>query len=195
MADEAMTDERPLLDTIMDMTAASVERADLDDRELLMVRLAALAAVGAPVSSYLLSVAAAAGTSMTLEDARSVLITIAPIVGVPKVIDAAALDRRRARDRPRPRRRHRRVRRREVLMILAYDYPLLGVFWSLFMFAMFVLWIFIVVFVFIDNFRRTDHHGVAKGLWFLFIVFVPVIGVLAYLITRPAEPVVVVEPV
>ena len=80
-------------------------------------------------------------------------------------------------------------------MILAYDYPLLGVFWSLVMFAMFVLWIFIVVFVFIDNFRRTDHHGVAKGLWFLFIVFVPVIGVLAYLITRPVDPVIVVEPV
>ena len=48
--------------------------------------------------------------------------------------------------------------------MLAYDYPLLGVFWSLFMFAMFVLWIFIVVYVFIDNFRRRDHGGVAKAL-------------------------------
>ena len=77
--------------------------------------------------------------------------------------------------------------------MIAYDYPLLGVFWSIFLFAMSVLWIFIVIWCFIDNFRRTDHHGVAKALWFLFIVFVPVIGVLAYLITRPADPYVIVE--
>ena len=89
MADEAMTDVTPLLDTIVEMTAASVERAGLDDRELLMVRLAALAAVGAPVSSYVLSVAAATGTGLTLEDARSVLIAVAPIIGVPRVVTAA----------------------------------------------------------------------------------------------------------
>lgn len=87
MADE----EHPLLATILDMTAASVERADLDDRELLMVRLAALAAVDAPVSSYYLNIAAAVDTDLTLEDARSVLITIAPILGAPKVITAAAM--------------------------------------------------------------------------------------------------------
>ena len=71
--------------------------------------------------------------------------------------------------------------------MLAYDYPLLSVFWSLFLFSMMVLWVFIVIWVFIDNFRRRDHHGLAKGLWFLFIVFVPVIGVLSYIITRPAD--------
>ena len=72
--------------------------------------------------------------------------------------------------------------------MLAYDYPLLSVFWSLLMFGLLFLWIFIVIWAFIDNFRRTDHHGVAKALWFLFIVFVPVIGVLSYIITRPADP-------
>jgi hypothetical protein len=72
--------------------------------------------------------------------------------------------------------------------MLAYDFPLLGVFWSLLEFAVLVLWIFIVIRVFIDNFERRDHHGVAKALWTLFIVFVPVIGVLAYIITRPADP-------
>ena len=69
-------------------------------------------------------------------------------------------------------------------MVLAYDFPLLGVFWSLLMFALFVLWIFIVIWCFIDNFRRRDHHGLAKALWFLFIVFVPIIGVFSYLVTR-----------
>lgn len=84
-----MADESPLLDTILDMTAASVSRADLGARELLMVRFAALAAVGAPPASYLLNLAAAAETDLTLEDARSVLIAVAPIVGTPKVVDAA----------------------------------------------------------------------------------------------------------
>ena len=79
--------------------------------------------------------------------------------------------------------------------MVAYDYPLLGVFWSLLMFALFVVWIFIVIWCFIDNFRRHDHSGVAKALWFLFIVFVPVIGVLAYILTRPVDLEVVVTDV
>jgi len=72
--------------------------------------------------------------------------------------------------------------------VFAYDYPLLSVFWSILWFALFVLWIFIVIWVFIDNFRRTDHSGWAKALWFLFIVFVPVIGVFSYIIARPVDP-------
>ncbi|HUJ66679.1 MAG TPA: PLDc N-terminal domain-containing protein [Acidimicrobiales bacterium] len=72
--------------------------------------------------------------------------------------------------------------------MLAYDYPLLSVLWSILLFALAVLWIFIVIWAFIDNFRRTDHSGWAKALWFLFIVFVPVIGVLFYIVTRPADP-------
>jgi hypothetical protein len=79
--------------------------------------------------------------------------------------------------------------------MLAYDYPLLSVFWSLFLFALLVLWIFTVVWVFIDNFRRTDHGGWAKALWFLFIVFLPFLGVFVYLVARPVDPYVVVESV
>ena len=71
--------------------------------------------------------------------------------------------------------------------MFAYDYPLLSVFWSMFIVAMLVLWVFTVIFVFIDNFYRKDHHGGAKALWFLFILFVPVIGVVAYLIARPSQ--------
>ena len=70
-------------------------------------------------------------------------------------------------------------------MFLAYTYPLLSIIWTLLVFAGLVLWIFIVIWAFIDNFRRRDHGGVAKALWFVFIVFVPVIGVIAYLIARP----------
>jgi hypothetical protein len=53
-------------------------------------------------------------------------------------------------------------------------------------FASLVLWIFIVIWVFIDDFRRRDHGGIAQALWFVFIIFVPVIGVIAYLIARPS---------
>jgi len=84
-----MSDDRPLLDTLADMTAASVERANLDDRELMLVRIAALAAVGAPPSSYLLNLGPAMDSGLTLEDAQGVLIAIAPITGGPRTLLAA----------------------------------------------------------------------------------------------------------
>ena len=71
--------------------------------------------------------------------------------------------------------------------MLAYDYPLLGIFWTMMLFFIWAAWIFVVVWVFIDNFRRHDHSGLAKALWTVLIVFVPIIGVLAYLIARPSS--------
>ena len=71
--------------------------------------------------------------------------------------------------------------------MLAYDYPILGVFWTLLLFFLFAAWIFIVIWVFVDNFRRSDHSGWAKALWTIFILFVPVLGVSVYLIARPSE--------
>jgi hypothetical protein len=84
-----MTDN-PLLDTVLEMTSASVERVDFSDEVLLLVRLAALVAVDAPPASYLVNLGAGAQTDLTLEDARSVLIAVAPIVGAPRVVSAAA---------------------------------------------------------------------------------------------------------
>ena len=85
-----MTEDRPLLDTLADMTAASVARADLPARELMLVRLAGLIAVDAPPASYLLNLGPALDVGLTLEDAQSVLVTLAPIVGGPGVVDAAS---------------------------------------------------------------------------------------------------------
>ena len=81
-----MSEDRPLLATVLDMTEASVSRTSLSDRELMMVRLAALAAVNAPPASYLLNMAAvaAAGTDLTLEDAQGTLIAVAPVIGTPR---------------------------------------------------------------------------------------------------------------
>lgn len=69
--------------------------------------------------------------------------------------------------------------------MLAYDYPLLGIFWSMAMLFMFVMVGFVVVYTFIDNFRRSDHGGAAKAGWALVIIVVPLIGSLAYIVSRP----------
>ncbi|MGB8020008.1 MAG: hypothetical protein WCF04_02140 [Candidatus Nanopelagicales bacterium] len=81
--------DNPLLDTILEMTSASVDRVGFSDEALMLVRLAALVAVDAPPASYLVNLSAATGTDLTLDDARSVLIAIAPIVGAPRVVSAA----------------------------------------------------------------------------------------------------------
>jgi hypothetical protein len=82
--------ENPLLDTIIGINAVSLANLDASLEAVLLVRLAALVAVDAPPSSYLVTFRAAEGTLLELEDARNVLIAVAPIVGTPKVIDAAA---------------------------------------------------------------------------------------------------------
>ena len=70
--------------------------------------------------------------------------------------------------------------------MLAYDYPLLGAFWTIAIFSMWVIIVFTVVYAFIDNFRRHDHSGWAKAGWALVIVIIPLLGTLIYLIARPA---------
>ena len=64
------------------------------------------------------------------------------------------------------------------------SYPLLNIFWSMFIFFLWIIWIWILITVFIDIFRSPDLSGWAKALWFLFVLFIPLIGVLAYFIAR-----------
>jgi type VI protein secretion system component VasK len=64
------------------------------------------------------------------------------------------------------------------------SYPMLGVFWSIFEIFLWVIWIWILIWIFIDIFRSRDLSGWGKALWFLFILFIPLIGVLVYLIVR-----------
>ena len=66
----------------------------------------------------------------------------------------------------------------------SYSYPLLGAFWTILEIFLWVLWIWVLIYVFIDIFRSRDLSGVAKALWFLFVLFIPLIGVLVYLIAR-----------
>src|SRR6516165_11717774 len=62
--------------------------------------------------------------------------------------------------------------------------PLLDIFWSMLEFFLWVIWIWILIMVFIDIFRSRDMGGFAKALWFLFVLFIPLLGVLVYLIAR-----------
>jgi type VI protein secretion system component VasK len=64
------------------------------------------------------------------------------------------------------------------------SYPLLNVFWTMFEFFLWIIWIWILIWIFIDIFRSRDLSGWAKALWFLFVLFIPLIGVLVYLIVR-----------
>ena len=64
------------------------------------------------------------------------------------------------------------------------SYPLLNLFWTMVEFFLWVIWIWILIMVFIDIFRSHDLSGWAKALWFVFVLFIPLIGVLAYLIAR-----------
>jgi membrane protein implicated in regulation of membrane protease activity len=71
-----------------------------------------------------------------------------------------------------------------VPLASSYSYPLLGAFWTIFEIFLWVLWIWILIYVFIDIFRSHDLSGWAKALWFIFVLFIPLIGVLVYLIAR-----------
>ena len=64
------------------------------------------------------------------------------------------------------------------------SYPLLDAFWTILEVFLWVIWIWILITVFIDIFRSHDLSGWAKALWFLFVLFIPLIGVLVYLIAR-----------
>jgi len=71
-----------------------------------------------------------------------------------------------------------------ILAASASSYPLLDVFWTIFLFFLWVMWFWILISVFIDIFRSHDLSGVGKALWFLFVLLIPLIGVLVYLIVR-----------
>jgi alkylhydroperoxidase/carboxymuconolactone decarboxylase family protein YurZ len=83
------TTDTPILDLITRMTNASLDASALDEKELMLVRIAALVAVDAPPASYLLNLEAATELGIELEDVRGVLAAVAPIVGTPRVVHAA----------------------------------------------------------------------------------------------------------
>ena len=71
--------------------------------------------------------------------------------------------------------------------MLAYSYPLLSVFWTMLWFFAFVVVIWVVIWCFVDDFRRSDHSGWAKAGWAVLIIFLPLLGALIYIVARPPQ--------
>ena len=68
--------------------------------------------------------------------------------------------------------------------MVAYDYPLLGLFWTILWFFIWVAWLLVLFKVIFDIFRSRDLGGWGKALWAIFVVIIPWLGVLVYLIAR-----------
>lgn len=83
-----MSTDGPVLDTLTDMTAASVAHNSLTPREFMIARLAAMVAVDAPPISYFISAAAVEESGLTTEDIQGVMIAVAPVAGAPRVMAA-----------------------------------------------------------------------------------------------------------
>src|SRR6266550_4088045 len=69
-------------------------------------------------------------------------------------------------------------------MVLATDYPFLSIFWTMLIFFAWVVWIWMMVVILTDVFGRRDISGWAKAAWCVFMIVLPFIGVLTYLIVQ-----------
>ena len=83
-----MSTDTPVLDTIADITAASIEHNSISPRDFMLARLAALIAMDAPPASYLANAPAIEEAGLTSEDIQGIMIAIAPVVGTPRVVSA-----------------------------------------------------------------------------------------------------------
>jgi hypothetical protein len=69
-------------------------------------------------------------------------------------------------------------------VVVAADYPFLDVLWTMLVFFLWVAWFILLFRIVADVFRRRDIGGGKKAVWLIFILFVPFIGVFAYLIAN-----------
>jgi len=68
--------------------------------------------------------------------------------------------------------------------VVAASYPFMDVLWSMVIFFLFIIWIWILITVFADIFRRRDIGGGSKALWIIFVILLPYLGVFIYLIAQ-----------
>ena len=83
-----VTSDTAVLDTLVDLTAVSVDHSSLPPRDFMLLRLAALIAVDAPPASYLANAGAAADSGVIAADIQAVMIAVAPVVGTARVVSA-----------------------------------------------------------------------------------------------------------
>jgi hypothetical protein len=66
----------------------------------------------------------------------------------------------------------------------ATDYPFLDILWTMLIFFLWISWFWLAISVLASILRRSDLGGGAKTLWILFVLFIPLIGVFAYLVSN-----------
>jgi hypothetical protein len=88
MSENEAENDTPVSDTLLVMTAASLENSDLSPRELMIARIAALVAVDASAASYAFNAIPAADSDITLDDVEDILVAVAPIVGTASIVSA-----------------------------------------------------------------------------------------------------------
>ena len=69
-------------------------------------------------------------------------------------------------------------------MLFAADYPFMNVFWTMILFFFWVAWIWVLIMVFSDLFRRHEVSGWVKALWIIVVIFMPFLGVLVYVLVN-----------
>ena len=69
-------------------------------------------------------------------------------------------------------------------MVIAADYPFLNILWSMIIFFVWVVWIWMMVIILTDVFRRRDLSGWGKAGWTVFLIVLPFLGVFIYLISQ-----------
>jgi alkylhydroperoxidase/carboxymuconolactone decarboxylase family protein YurZ len=84
-----MPDSSPVLDTLTDMTAASIDHSSLSPRDFILARVAALIAVDAPPISWFANAEAIEESGLTADDVQGIMIAVAPVVGAPRVMAAS----------------------------------------------------------------------------------------------------------
>ena len=90
MSENDEENDTPVSDTLLVMTAASLENTDLSPRELMIARIAALVAVNASAASYALNALPAADSDIDIDDVEDILVAVAPIVGTASIVSATA---------------------------------------------------------------------------------------------------------
>jgi hypothetical protein len=69
-------------------------------------------------------------------------------------------------------------------MVVATGYPFIEIFWTMLIFFTWCIWIWIVIVCLADVFRRSEISGWVKAAWTIFVIVLPFIGVLTYLVTN-----------
>jgi predicted PurR-regulated permease PerM len=69
-------------------------------------------------------------------------------------------------------------------VLVAADYPFLDVIWTMIVFFIWIAWIMLLFYILADIFRRHDASGLTKTLWVIFVIILPFLGVLVYVIAN-----------